>query len=55
MIGHSYFLANSLVELKDKFEFEIKPLIKEYQKDGIIGISEDVLNDKLTKWAAIIE
>lgn len=35
MIGHSYFLTNDDNELKTKLEFEIKPILREYLKDGI--------------------
>lgn len=36
MIGHSYFMAKDKSSLKMKFEFEIIPLLKEYEKDGIM-------------------
>lgn len=38
MIGHSYFLVEDEheVELKVKLEYEIKPILKEYLKDGIL-------------------
>ena len=35
MIGHSYFMAPYL-ELQNKLEYEIKPLLLEYFKDGIL-------------------
>jgi MoxR-like ATPase/spore coat protein CotF len=35
MIGHSYFLVKDVNELKIKLEFEIKPILREYLKDGI--------------------
>jgi len=41
MIGHSYFLADDLDSLKIKLEYEIKPLLFEYLKDGIF-ISDDI-------------
>lgn len=47
MPGHSYFMAGSLKELNYKLEYEIKPLIREYAKDGIITVSEDELNNFL--------
>jgi 5-methylcytosine-specific restriction protein B len=34
-LGHSYFLAESEDELRLKLEFEIKPILQEYLKDGI--------------------
>jgi len=35
-IGHSYFLAKTEDELKLKLEYEIKPILREYLKDGIL-------------------
>ena len=40
MPGHSYFMAGSLEELNYKLEYEIKPLIREYAKDGIITVKD---------------
>ncbi len=50
MVGHSYFMAPTVEELKLKLEYEIKPLIREYAKDGIISISEKDLKEELDKW-----
>lgn len=36
-LGHSYFLAENEANLKLKLDFEIKPLLKEYVKDGILN------------------
>jgi 5-methylcytosine-specific restriction protein B len=36
-LGHSYFLAKSLSELIMKLEFEIKPILFEYIKDGVLS------------------
>ncbi len=36
-LGHSYFLVNTLSELKMKLEFEIKPILFEYIKDGVLS------------------
>ena len=36
MIGHSYFMAQNFEELQNKLEYEIKPLLLEYFKDGIL-------------------
>ena len=36
MIGHSYFIVNDEQELKIKLKYEIKPLLLEYLKDGIL-------------------
>ena len=35
MIGHSYFLVKDEDELRIKLNFEIKPILREYLKDGI--------------------
>jgi hypothetical protein len=40
MIGHSYFLSNGR-NLEQRLEFEIKPLLREYIKDGIL-IGDDI-------------
>lgn len=50
MIGHSYFIATTKESLVLKLEHEIKPLICEYAKDGIISISEKDLKNKLDEW-----
>lgn len=48
-IGHSYFISTkvsdteAIEELKLKLEYEIKPLLKEYVKDGIL--TEDAKNE----------
>lgn len=36
-LGHSYFLVENEKQLQLKLEFEIKPLLNEYVKDGILG------------------
>lgn len=41
MIGHSYFMAQNFEELQNKFEYEIKPLLLEYFKDGILKLNKD--------------
>ena len=41
MIGHSYFMAQNFEELQNKFEYEIKPLLLEYLKDGILKLNKD--------------
>jgi 5-methylcytosine-specific restriction enzyme B len=35
-LGHSYYLAKEESELPMKLEYEIKPLLREYVKDGIL-------------------
>ena len=40
MVGHSYFMSKSIDELKLKLEYEIIPLLKEYEKDGLLTLKE---------------
>ena len=42
-LGHSYFLAETEKQLELKLEFEIKPLLNEYVKDGIL--SEEAIKE----------
>ncbi len=44
MIGHSYFLKENL-ELA--LEYEIKPILQEYRKDGVLVDREDKIKDKI--------
>lgn len=44
MIGHSYFMAQNFEELQNKLEYEIKPLLLEYFKDGILKSNKDLKN-----------
>lgn len=51
-IGHSYFISekeeesSALFELKLKLQYEIKPLLKEYVKDGILtGAAEEKIKE----------
>ena len=37
MIGHSYFIADSISSLELKWEYEVLPLLEEYYKDGLIS------------------
>ena len=39
MVGHSYFLAKSQEELESNLKYQIKPLLQEYVKDGILDPS----------------
>lgn len=50
MIGHSYFMAQNAEELKRKLEYEIKPLLLEYYKDGILKSNNDI-KDSIKKLA----
>ena len=42
MVGHSYFMAESSEALELKWEYEVIPLLKEYQKDGLLKQSLDI-------------
>ena len=44
MIGHSYFMVQNLEELQNKLEYEIKPLLLEYLKDGIFKLNDNMKN-----------
>lgn len=48
MIGHSYFMADTLQEFGFKCRYEIFPLLDEYRKDGIINASKDEINNLLS-------
>jgi 5-methylcytosine-specific restriction protein B len=50
MVGHSYFLCETEDDLKHRLEYEIIPLLWEYQKDGIITCERKILNEKVEKW-----
>lgn len=55
MVGHSYFLANNADELRLKLEYEIIPLVKEYEKDGIILCDDKILASEVENWKAILK
>lgn len=48
MVGHSYFMTQNLEELQNKLEYEIKPLLLEYLKDGILKLNDEI-KDKVNK------
>jgi hypothetical protein len=54
MVGHSYFMAKNMDELKTKLEYEIIPLIREYEKDGIISLSADERKNLGAEWKSIL-
>jgi len=54
MIGHSYFLCATKLELKQRLEYEIIPLIGEYEKDGIIMFGKKELKGKFEEWNNLI-
>jgi 5-methylcytosine-specific restriction protein B len=41
MIGHSYFMAKSKEELQLKLNYETKPLLIEYVKDGVLFMTNE--------------
>lgn len=48
MIGHSYFMAKDMEELEMKKLYEIRPLLNEYLRDGIlINTSKREIDDSL--------
>ncbi len=44
MIGHSYFLKKNL-ELALALEYEIKPILQEYRKDGVLTCEKNVIDN----------
>lgn len=54
MVGHSYFMAEDDNELKLKLEYEIIPLIREYNKDGVVNVKKDDLEKAFNDWKAAI-
>ena len=53
MIGHSYFMAEDEEELKDKVEYEIVPLIKEYINDGILNVKNKEKKMAFDSWYSL--
>lgn len=41
MVGHSYFMAGTKEELDLKMEYEVRPLLLEYVRDGVLNIKKD--------------
>ncbi|MGL5980682.1 MAG: McrB family protein [Phocaeicola sp.] len=50
MIGHSYFMASTEDELKDKVVYEIIPLLSEYINDGILNITAAEKKKAFESW-----
>lgn len=46
-IGHSYFIAKDDNDLKRKLEYQVKPLLKEYVKDGVLNENTLEMIEKL--------
>jgi len=45
--GHTYFMAKTVEELDAKFEYQVKPLLHEYIKDGILNMKIEDLENHL--------
>jgi len=54
MIGHSYFMESTGENLLFKIEYEIKPLLDEYRKDGIINVKKKDIEDLIAKIKGLI-
>lgn len=50
MVGHSYFMSDSEEELKEKMEYEVRPLIAEYINDGILNVSSEEKKAAFRAW-----
>lgn len=50
MVGHSYFMAKNEEEFDFNLEYKIKPLLKEYVRDGILIV--DSVKDSIDKLPA---
>lgn len=48
MLGHSYFIVTDETQLNMRLQYEIKPILKEYLKDGILLASAEKLINELT-------
>lgn len=53
MVGHSYFMASNLAQLRTKIRHEVFPLLMEYQKDGILSCSRSDLQIKIAEWSGV--
>lgn len=54
MVGHSYFLASDVEQLRHNLEYKIKPLVKEYINDGILRMPPaQTLNDIFAEWSTL--
>lgn len=53
MIGHSYFLCKTEEDFKIRIEYEIIPLIQEYEKDGIIMVDKCEMNLEFERWLSL--
>lgn len=51
MVGHSYFMAKDKDEFRMKMEYEVIPLLEEYEKDGILNFNKA----STKKWDELIK
>jgi len=50
MVGHSYFMAKSKEELRDKIQYAVIPLVTEYINDGILNVKVEDKNKFFDSW-----
>lgn len=55
MVGHSYFMAKDKSSLILKLKYEIIPLVLEYEKDGILNLSQEQKNEINTTWITYLQ
>ena len=54
MVGHSYFMAKDKDSLYLKLKYEIIPLLHEYEKDGILNLSQEQKTN-IDKWLTYLQ
>lgn len=54
MIGHSYFLCKSIDDLNMRLRYDIIPLIKEYEKDGMIMLDKSEMELNFAEWRLLL-
>lgn len=55
MVGHSYFMAKDKYSLILKLKYEIIPLVLEYEKDGILNLSQEQKDEINTTWITYLQ
>ncbi len=55
MVGHSYFMAKTTDELRIKLRYEILPLIREYEKDGLLLLTSDERKNLGREWESLLQ
>ncbi|TBL80846.1 AAA family ATPase [Paenibacillus thalictri] len=53
-IGHTYFLVDTVQQLKDRFKYQIVPILREYYKDGLLDSGESETKPELKDLKAFI-